>query len=88
MYHYKKATPTTLKAMSHTVLKSSSQRTKHHTMLDEISGRIEVYWEQWMRTTRSQSTKTDEEYIETSQPVKLRGNTSNTQFIKANLVFE
>ena len=47
MHHYKTATPATPPNMSHSVLRSASQRTNtNNTALHEVMGTLEVYWEQ------------------------------------------
>jgi hypothetical protein len=35
--------------MSHTILKAASDRTSHSTLYTELSGRLEVYWEEMRR---------------------------------------
>ena len=35
--------------MSHTILKTTSQRKSNNTIYNEITGRLEVYWEQFNR---------------------------------------
>ena len=78
--------------MSHTVLNSSSHRQRSHTMLDEISGRFEVYWEQWTRKLRKDiGQKQADEVTTESRSSKRKGHASglsNVQSIKANFVFD
>jgi hypothetical protein len=35
--------------MSHTVLKAASDRASNYTLFNDVSGRLEVYWEQMCR---------------------------------------
>ena len=42
--------------MSHTVLKSSPQRSSTNSLLNEMSGKIEVLWEQLVHRTRREET--------------------------------
>ena len=42
--------------MSHTVLKSSPQRSSTNSLLNEMSGKIEVLWEQLVHRTKREGT--------------------------------
>ena len=75
MHQYKTATP--FQTMSHTILKSSSERTNHYSIIDEISGRLEVYWEQFNQSVRGKSTRLDENKTLYVHPGKYRDATDN-----------
>ncbi len=88
--------------MSHTVLRSASQRTNHNnTALHEIMGTLEVYWEQlksaplfkrWSRSEQrdeevpTHETEEDSNMNAEWQKAKLR-HAGRSRFIEANVVF-
>ena len=82
VHQYK--TTAALTAMSHTILKSTNPR--RHTLLDEVSGRIEVLWEQLTR--RADPVAEDDPEPMTQRILKRQAVQQNNQYIRANFVFE
>ena len=82
MHHYKTSESAIQQTMSHTVLKSTQQKGSTDSFFNEVTGTLEVYWEQ-MKSTVKGWNSTDE----SRGPERQKRSDSRSKFLETNVIF-